>query len=200
VAALAVIACGQAYGAGFRLPSHGPLRPLSESINQLAIFSPIGLLILLRRCTAADTYLRRDRIGPRLGMGVLLAGLAVAAYSALRSGLGTFAREAAQIATLDNVPIAVQVFCEDVCIALLITRLDLVVRKKYATPALAGLVFAAAHVPAMIARGATGAEFTRLVMDGLLAAAVIAIVRRSADIWWIWPVHTALDATQFSAR
>ena len=42
-------------------------------------------------------------------------------------------------------------------------------------------------------------EFIGLLRDFGLGVLVLSTVQRSADIAWVWPVHYALDMTQFLA-
>ena len=60
-------------------------------------------------------------------------------------------------------------------------------------------LFAAAHVPGALAEGASPADLLPLLLDFGLGIGVLAVVARSADIWWFWSVHFALDRTQFAA-
>jgi hypothetical protein len=61
----------------------------------------------------------------------------------------------------------------------------------------AALLFAGAHVPAMIAQGASAGELLGLVRDAILGLLVLGAVLRSGDILWFWPIHVAMDLTQF---
>jgi hypothetical protein len=36
------------------------------------------------------------------------------------------------------------------------------------------------------------------LLDVVLAVAVVAVVQRSADVWWFWGVHFAMDMTQYA--
>ena len=54
-----------------------------------------------------------------------------------------------------------------------------------------------AHIPSMLTRGDTVAELSGLLRNVALGVIVIGTVWRSGDIAWVWPVHYALDMTQF---
>jgi hypothetical protein len=49
----------------------------------------------------------------------------------------------------------------------------------------------------MLAQGASLSEFTSLLRDFGLGVLVIGTAWRGADVAWLWPVHHALDMTQF---
>jgi hypothetical protein len=49
----------------------------------------------------------------------------------------------------------------------------------------------------MVTRGDAAAELLGLFRDFGLVVIVIGTVWRSADVAWLWPVHYALDMTQF---
>ena len=61
----------------------------------------------------------------------------------------------------------------------------------------AALLFAAAHVPAMVAQGASVEELLGLARDVALGLLVLGSVLRSGDILWFWPIHVVMDLTQF---
>jgi hypothetical protein len=64
---------------------------------------------------------------------------------------------------------------------------------------LAALLFTGAHLPTLIAQGASPAEALNLFLDAGLGLLALAILRRSQDIWWFWCVHFAMDMMQFDA-
>jgi hypothetical protein len=67
------------------------------------------------------------------------------------------------------------------------------------TVLIVAVLFALAHIPAMLSGGATIASFGHLGWDVGLAVGVLAVLQRSGDIWWFWMVHFALDMMQFYA-
>lgn len=62
---------------------------------------------------------------------------------------------------------------------------------------LVAALFAAAHIPGMIANGVELTEFAYLLLDAALVIAVFSVVQRAADVWWFWGVHFAMDMMQF---
>ena len=78
---------GQLWTRGIRLPEQGLLGPVLSAINQVLIFSPILLVVVIRRQSWETAWLPRRRIGTRLATGFVLASVAVTTYSLLRAGV-----------------------------------------------------------------------------------------------------------------
>ncbi|HVT58266.1 MAG TPA: hypothetical protein VHR45_07685 [Thermoanaerobaculia bacterium] len=195
LAVLAVVGLGQLWGAGWRLPEQGNLGILFESINQLVIFSPLLLLLWLRRQPPSTAWIPTDRVATRVLVGLVLATLAFLAFTLV-------SRDAPWLALLGrisrprNAPFAVKVLLYDLGSAILFVRLRAALGLRLSILLVAAL-FAAAHVPALLQQGATPGELARLVLDAGLGVGILSVVQRSADIWWFWPVHFALAVTQF---
>jgi hypothetical protein len=51
----------------------------------------------------------------------------------------------------------------------------------------------------MVVTGASLPDLARLVLDAGLGVVVLFIAQRSADVWWLWCVHFAMDMMQFVA-
>jgi hypothetical protein len=62
---------------------------------------------------------------------------------------------------------------------------------------LVAILFALAHVPALVQSGASASSLGHLVLDAALAVGILTVLQRSADVWWFWVVHFAMDMTQF---
>jgi len=142
-----------------------------------------------------------DGILVRLAIGLGLALLALMLYSGLERGAPSWAetirgvyRPAAAQAHL-----AVHVLLEDLAIAILFVRVAAAIGPRAAILSVAAL-FAAGHVPSMLASGAVAAECVGLLRDFGLAVLVLGTAWRGADIAWLWPVHYSLDMTQFLSR
>ena len=193
-----VLAIGQLYVRHWLLPPGGPLAPLIEAGNQLLIFSPILVVPLLRRHGPHTAWLPRDCIGARLLIGLALAALAVLAFTLVRQGSDTWLEVYPRVYQPKNVGLAVQVLCEDLAIAILFVRLRAAIGLR-STIILVAVLFAAAHIPSMVATGATAGELARLVLDAGLGVIVLFIAQRSADVYWLWCVHFAMDMMQFYA-
>jgi len=92
--------------------------------------------------------------------------------------------------------IAVQVLLEDLAIAVIFVRLAAAMSPRWAILLVAAL-FAAGPLPTLIATGASAREMVGLFREFGLGLLVIGTLWRGADIAWFWPVHFALDMTQF---
>lgn len=97
----------------------------------------------------------------------------------------------------DHLDAMVQVFLEDVTIAVLFVRLAAAIGNRRATGVVAAL-FAAGHIPTLLSQGASLTELTGLLRDTALGVAVILVLQRSRDVVWFWCLHFCLDMTQFA--
>lgn len=196
VGALGILAMGQLWTRGIRLPEQGAMGPLLGAVNQLLIFAPMLLVVMVRRQPWTTAWLPRRRIAVRLLVGLVLASLAVTVYSLLRAGSDAPWILLSRIWRYEHLDEMVQVFLEDVTIAILFVRLAGAVGSRWATVVVACL-FAAGHIPAMVAQGATWLEAAGLLRDVGLGVAVILVLQRSRDVVWFWCLHFCLDMTQF---
>jgi hypothetical protein len=194
--ALGVIGMGLLWSSGIRLPEHGALGPLFGSINQLLIFAPILAVLAIRRQPWTSAWLPRPMIATRLLVGVVLAALAVIVYALLRIGADPPLVLLGRIWRYQNLDNMVQVFLEDLTIAILFVRLAGAIGSRWATLAVACL-FAAGHIPVMLSQGASWGELAGLLRDAGLGVAVILVLQRSRDVAWFWSIHFCLDMTQF---
>jgi hypothetical protein len=195
--AIGILMMGQLWTRGIRLPEQGALGPVLASINQLLIFAPILLVVILRRQSWTSAWLPRPRILWRLLIGVVLAALALTVYSLLRKGAPAPWVLLGRIWRYEHSDNMVQVFLEDVTIAILFVRLAAAIGKRWATVVVACL-FAAGHIPVMISNGGTWIEAAGLLRDAALGVAVILVLQRSRDVVWFWCIHYCLDMTQFA--
>ena len=197
VGATGILAVGQLWSSGIRLPEQGTFGPVFGAINQVLIFAPILLVVITRRQSWATAWLPRRRIVLRLLVGLMLASLAVTAYSLLRAGANTPWVLLGRIWRYEHFDEMVQVFLEDLTIAILFVRLAGAVGRGWATVIVACL-FAVGHVPVMVSQGATWSELGGLMRDAGLGVVVIAVLQRSRDVAWFWCIHFCLDMTQFA--
>lgn len=191
-----VLAMGQLWGKGVRLPAQGTLAPVLESINQLLIFAPLLLVVILPRQSWTSAWLPRGHLGTRILVGVLLATVAVLAYSLVREGSAPPWTMVSRIWRYENLDEMVQVFLEDVAIAILFVRVAAVIGSRWAT-VLVACLFAAGHIPAIVSQVAGWQEVAGLVRDAGLGVAMIVVLQRSRDVVWFWCIHFCLDMTQF---
>ena len=199
LAVVGTLLLGQLWVRGIRLNMTGPWAPVGESINQIIIFGPIIAVPILRRHGWASAWIRRDQIAIRLAIGLVLALVALLLFSTLEREAASWSDAVREVFAPSRAHLAVQVLLEDVAIAILFVRVAAAMGPRRAVMIVAAL-FAAAHIPSMITRGDTGAELVALLRDAGLAMLVVGTAWRSADIAWVWPVHYALDMTQFLGR
>jgi hypothetical protein len=195
---LGVIAIGQVYVRHGLFPTEGPLASVIEAGNQLLIFSPILAVPLLRRHGLRTAWLPADRIWARLLVGLALAALAILAFTLVRQGSGNWVEVYPRVYEPKNVGLAVEVLCEDLAIAILFVRFQAAIGLR-GTIILVASLFAAAHIPSMVARGTSLGALAELVLDAGLGVVVLFVAQRSADVWWLWCVHFAMDMMQFCA-
>lgn len=192
-----VLGIGQLWIRELLLPESGAWAILGPPINQLLIFSPMPLLLLVRRQSPTTMWLPLDRVWMRLAIGLALAVFVLVVYGALRMGGVPPLSRMTYVVDPDHIYLLVQVFLEDISIAIVMVRLAAALGRRWRAVMITGALFAAGHIPAMLADGDPLAAFGRLVLDAGVAMAVIGVLQRSADIWWFWPVHYALDMMQF---
>ena len=195
--AMGILAMGQLWIRGIRLPEQGAIGPLLSSINQLLIFAPILLIMVIRRQPWTTAWLPRARIAKRILVGIVLASVAVTVYSLLRDGADAPWTLLGRIWGYEHIDEMAQVFLEDLTIAILFVRLAGAIGNRRATVVVACL-FAAGHIPVMVSQGATWIEFAGLLRDAGLGVAVILVLQRSRDVVWFSCVHFCLDMTQFA--
>jgi hypothetical protein len=192
------IALGQLWSAGIKLEADGTLGVVAESLNQIVIFAPILLVAILRRDGWASAWVQRSGLLLRVAIGVALALIVLFLFSSLETGAPSYGETLRGVFTPTKAHLAVQVLLEDLAIAILFVRLTAALGHRRTIIIVAAL-FAAAHIPAMIANGASASDLVGLVRDFGLGLIVLGTAWRSADIAWLWPVHFALDMTQFLA-
>jgi hypothetical protein len=190
-----IVALGQAYVHGYHLNAQGSL---TEAINQIIIFSPIFLLLAIRRQGLDTAWLPVDRVWQRLLVGLGLALSAVLAFTLSRAGSDTWLTVLPRVYSPKNLAFAVQVFCEDVAMAILLVRFQAAVGALLGIIFVA-LLFAAAHLPTLNALGVPLGQTLFLLSDAGLTVLALVVLRRSQDIWWFSCVHFAMDMMQFDA-
>ncbi|MDT8322049.1 MAG: hypothetical protein RQ826_16150 [Xanthomonadales bacterium] len=192
-----ILVMGQLWVRGIRLPVQGSTGPILGAINQVLIFAPIILVVLIRRQPWATAWLPRGQVGVRLLVGFFLATIAVTVYSYLRAGVDAPWILVSRIWRYVHLEEMMQVFLEDLTVAILFVRLAGAVGSRWTTVVVACL-FAAGHLPVMVSQGATWLELVELLRDVGLGVAVSLVLQRSRDFVWFWCLHFTLDMTQFS--
>jgi hypothetical protein len=198
VAVVATLAIGMLYGQKLLLPATSRVRPALDVLNQVLIFSPFLILLLIRRHPLATAWLPTRRILPRIAAGVGLACMALAVYDVVRADAIPYRHLLARIYDPSNISLLAQVLLEDISVAVLFVRLRALVGTAWSL-GLTAILFAAGHLPAILAAGFTAADFAGLAATVALTVACLWVLQRSADVWWFWGVHFAMDMTQFYA-
>ncbi len=197
LALVGVLVIGQIWLRGWLLPETGLWAVIGSTINQVLIFLPMPLLVVLRRNSMQSMWLPRDRVWLRLGTGVGLAMVLLMVYGVLRTGAAPPVAQMGYVAAPGSLYLLAQVFMEDISIAIVLVRQAAALGGRWRAVVLTGALFAAGHIPTMVAKGVELAGFGQLLLDACLAMAVIAVLQRARDIWWFWPVHYVMDMMQF---
>lgn len=197
-AIVAVLVIGMVYTRGWLLPATSTHRPALDALNQVVIYAPFLLLLVLRRHGLDTAWLPRHGVPARVAIGLAVAGLALFAYALARPGLAAWPRLVAEVYAPGHISYLVQVLLEDVSIAIVFVRLRGALGPRW-TLVLVAALFAAAHVPGMLASGADASALGRLSGDLVLGVLALTLLQRLRDVWWFWMVHFALDMTQFFA-
>lgn len=196
-----VMVIGQLFRAGLLIPSSPDHRLRARMGNQFLIFAPVFVAAMLaaRHGTAYSrrvAFMPTDRVWFRLSVGLGAAAIALVAHQLIAGRVHALGATMAQLSRSENLSHAVQILGEDLAITMLCASFLRHVRARTACIA-TGLLFALGHVPELLEEGAALSEVARLVADGVLTAAVLALVFRVRDVWLLWPVHVAMDLTQF---
>lgn len=198
LALFAVIGIGQLYTKHWLLPTTGGAAQVLEALNQIIIFSPILALPMIRRQGWESAWLPTHRIWARVLAGVILSLIAILVFACVRSGARPFIDIVRAVYQPGNLGNLVQVLCEDVAIAILFVRMRAAIGLTKSIVVVA-VLFAAAHIPAMLSGPAGLSEFIGLALDAGLGIVVLFFLQRSGDVWWFWWVHFAMDMMQFHA-
>src|SRR5262245_55483471 len=196
VAVLAIIGIGQLYQHDLLLPRSLP-RLAREPINQLIIFSPLFVLLAVRRQSLRTAWLPLNFVWARILIGLGLALIALWVFSLTRLGADSWPTIVNRLLGAKTIEVAVQVLLEDIAIAMMLVRLGAATGRPRISAICTAALFAGAHIPSMLSNGATGADIASLLLDFALASGVLLAVQHGRDVWWFWCVHTAMDMTQF---
>ena len=193
---VAVILVGMLYTNGLLIPSSGSLEPITESLNQILIFSPVLLLLVIRKHSPKTAWLPMQKVWARFAIGTVIALVSILAFTLTRTGSDSWLTVVPRVYTPENFGMFVQVLLEDITIAVLFVRFSAVFG-KWPVIALVAILFAAGHIPAMLSTGEHWSELTSLILDAVLGITVLTILQRSSDVWWFCCVHFAMDMMQF---
>ncbi len=192
--AVLVLGLGQLWRAGWLLPSPGGwLGYILWQCNNAIIYSPIVLLLVVRRHSTRTIYLSADGLPVKLAAGVVFAVLAAALFLALRGELAKLPRVLVASVHAENLRNFLPVFLEGVAITMFYVRLRWAFGQW---PALLGpgMLFAAAHIPRQIESGLGPPEMIAyFAVTAGIAFAVLYTLVRSRDVIWIGIVHYVME-------
>lgn len=192
-AVIVILLIGQLYIRDLLIPGEGEV---IDAFNQALIFSPTIWLVLVRKQDEQSVWLPFSHIATRLLIGFAIAVSGILVYWGTRSDAPGLWQILSNTYHVQNTSHAVQVFMEDLTIALVFVRLQAWIGTRWTIGIVAAL-FAAGHIPSMVANGASLQELSSLILDTGLGVMVLWAVSRSRDIWWFFMVHFAMDMMQF---
>ncbi len=190
-----ILAIGQLYSNNLLIPNSNS-NELIDAINQLLIFSPTLGLVLLRKQSFESIWLYKNKIWQRILIGLAISTIALIAYWITGKNAASLTSLFSNIYHPKNISELVQVFMEDITIALIFVRLSKWIGLKW-TIGLVALLFAAGHIPSMINDGYSFQEMSSLILDTLIGVVILTAVSKSKDVWWFFIVHFVLDMSQY---
>jgi len=195
VAVISIIAIGQLYINGYLIPNKSN-NQLLDALNQFLIFSPTFILVLVRKQALESIWLRSDKLLLRISIGLIIAISSLFFYWIIRSDVPSFDQVLVRVYQPQNISKFVQVFMEDITIALIFVRLSNWIGNRWTIVIVASL-FAASHIPSMISSGYAITELSSLIFDTFIGVLILSAVSKSRDIWWFFMLHFAMDMTQY---
>lgn len=195
VAAMAILSIGQVYAAGYLLPrtENTLLNYLIWPLNNVLIFSPIFIVLALRKQSLNTVFISRKDVPIKLAFGLIASIIGILAFISLRgewNRIPEIMSHAIQPETLSNFP---AIFFENVAVAFLFVRLKWVAGIRWAI-GIPAILFALAHVPGSIAEGDSWAHIlTFFFLTGSLTTVILYTAYRSRDIIWLGVVHYLMD-------
>jgi len=194
ITVIAILGIGQLYLRDLLIPNNGNVG--IDAVNQLLIFSPTLLLILIRKQPMESIWLPRSRVLQRLAIGLVIAMGSLLVYWLIRKNASIFGSILVNTYHPKNISHLVQVFMEDITIALIFVRLSAWIGYKRSIIIVA-ILFAGGHIPSLLANGFAITELGSLLIDVFLGILILSVVSKSKDVWWFFMLHFALDMSQF---
>ncbi|MBN2777387.1 MAG: hypothetical protein JXR36_07080 [Bacteroidales bacterium] len=194
IAVIMILGIGQLYIRAMLIPNMG--NNYIDAINQFLIFSPTILLITIRKQSIETIWLPKSKILLRIAIGLVIALCSLFIYWIIRRNAAGYVSILSDTYNPKNISHLVQVFMEDITIALVFVRLSAWIGRKW-TIGLVALLFATGHIPSLISSGASTVELSSLFIDTFIAIVILSAVSKSKDVWWFFMVHFALDMSQY---
>ena len=201
LATACTIGIGQLYAQHLLLPEVSVVKsPLINSLNQLIIFSPFIILLIVRRQPLSTAWLPSGLVWPRLAMGLVMAVGSIFIFAQIYNSSSPFFDILKNVYHPQNLGYVFQVFLQDFSVAVLLVRFKAAVGKKWflLIIIMVAFLFSAAHYPLKLSQGLSFWVATReVILDGFLVSAIVYVLQRSGDILWFWFLHFAMDMMQF---
>ncbi len=194
MAIFAILGIGQLYLRGLLIPNDG--NEVIDAINQFLIFSPTLLLITIRKQPVETIWLPKSKILFRLVIGFVIAICSLMVYWLIRKNAPSFESQLTNTFHPKNISHLVQVFMEDITIALIFVRLSACIGNQR-TITIVAILFAAGHIPSLLSSGFAVIEFGSLFLDAFIGVLVLSVISKSRDVWWFFILHFVLDMSQF---
>lgn len=191
---IGILLVGQLWRLGVLIPNGVENKLLNATIwwaNNLLIFSPIFIVLLIRKQSLNTVFLNGRGLPIKLIFGVIATFVGVEVYALINGGhaWGIISQGLAY----NNFRNFLPVFLEGVALAFLFVRLKWVVGLKWAIGIPAAL-FSLAHLPRAFVND-TSLEL--ILVDSVLTAVVTVMVfsttARSRDVIWLGMLHYFMD-------
>ena len=195
LACAGILAIGQVYSAGLLIPksSLSWLNQIIWILNNFIIFSPVFIVLALRRQKLNTVFISARDIFRKLGFGALASTVGIVLFVGIR---GEWHRTTEILInsvngnSLANFPAT---FFENVALAFLFVRFKWAVGIKWAI-IIPSILFAIAHVPGSLAEGDSWSHImTFFTVTGGLTTVILYTAYRSRDIIWLGLVHYFMD-------
>ncbi len=195
IAVVAILGIGQLYIKGMLFPNKNKL-PIIDAINQVLIFSPTLILVFFRKHSLDSIWLPKASIIIRISIGLFIAVISLIVYWMVREDAAPLGKIMLNIYNPKNISELAQVFMEDITIAMIFVRLSKWIGNNW-TIVIVATLFAAGHIPSMIADGYSLVELGSLIIDTAIGVLILSVIHKSKDVWWFFVVHFTLDMTQY---
>jgi uncharacterized membrane protein len=194
MAVVSIIGIGQLYVRDLMIPNDD--NKVIDAINQFLIFSPTLLLIAIRKQPIKTIWLPKSKYLHRLALGFVIAVSSLVVYWVTRKNAPSFENLFINTYHPKNISHLVQVFMEDITIALIFVRLSAWIGNQR-TIVIVAVLFAVGHIPSLLSSGFAITELGSLFLDTLIGVLVLSAISKSKDVWWFFILHFTLDMSQF---
>lgn len=187
-----VLLFGRFYSYGYLISAR--YNPWAWILNNLIIYSPIFLIVLLRGHSMSTLWLSRKYLLQKIGIGCVAGFLSVLVFLLLRSEIDRIQPVLAKAFSSSGLTNFVAVFLEGVALAFLFIRIRWV-SNLFIALAIPSVLFALSHLPGMLADGDPWWHMLLMSLaTGGIAVLVLFTCQRTRDIVWIGLVHYLMDA------